>query len=421
MNSYHRLYSRNMRKILILLTILLPVLLVVAALLWSLGFFTRAQPVNLVEVSMAPLQRSLTTNGKIEAEKVRELRSPAAGFCRRTTVRDGVLLKAGQEILRIEDPSLPSQMAAAQAELEAARLDLRDVERGPSADDLGQAEAEVGRARLAAANARKILETNEWLLARQAIARHEVEQSRHNLAEAEQAVSAAQEHVAGLKKRFGEADLARARARLDAAQVRLQFLRDGEGRLVLRAPADGTLYQYEVKDGAFLNAGELVGLFADLTHLRLRAYVDEPDIGQVAIGEKVIIRWDARPNEEWTGSVMHLPVQVVALGTRSVADVLCSLENPKSTLLTNVNVDVEIQVPQGPDAVSLPRGVVFPEGKREFVWRIKQGKAEKSYVETGRGTSSRIEIKKGLVVGDTVIDPGDTILTEGLNVQAVKK
>jgi HlyD family secretion protein len=410
-----------MRKILILLTILLPVLLVVAALLWSLGFFTRAQPVNLVEVSMAPLQRTLATNGKIEAEKVRELRSPSAGFCRRTGVRDGMPLKAGQEILRIEDPSLPSQTAAAQAELEAARLDLREVQRGPSADDLGQAEAEVARARLAAENARKVLEINEGLLARQAIARSEVEQSRYNLAAAEQAVSAAQDHVAGLKKRFGEADLVRARARLDAAQARLQYLRDGEGRLALRAPADGTLYQYEVKDGAFLNAGELVGLFADLTRLRLRAYVDEPDIGQVAVGEKVIIRWDARPLEEWTGTVVHLPVQVVTLGTRSVAEVLCDLENPNSTLLSNVNVDIEIQVPQGPAVVSLPRGVVFPEGKKEFVWRIDQGKAVRSYVQTGRGTSSRIEIKGGLAVGDKVIDPGDTILNEGLRVQAVTK
>jgi membrane fusion protein (multidrug efflux system) len=111
----------------------------------------------------------------------------------------------------------------------------------------------------------------------------------------------------------------------------------------------------------------------------------------------------------------------VAQGTRSVAEVLCSLENPKSTLMSNVNVDVEFQVPEGPAVVSLPRGVVFPEGKREFVWMIERGKAVKRYVQTGRGTSARIEIAGGLSVGDMVIDSGDTLLNEGLKVQAVTK
>ena len=69
-----------MRKVLILLTIILPTLLVVAALLWSMGVFTKSLPVDQVDVSMATLQRSITTNGKVEAEKTYDLRAPIAGI-----------------------------------------------------------------------------------------------------------------------------------------------------------------------------------------------------------------------------------------------------------------------------------------------------------------------------------------------------
>jgi HlyD family secretion protein len=410
-----------MRRILILLIVILPTLLVVATLLWSLGVFTKAQSVALAEVSLSSLHRSVITNGKIEAEKIYELRAPMAGICRRTEARDGMRLQQGQAILRIEEPSLPAQMAAAQAELDAAHLDLRDIQRGPTQEELNQADAASTRARLAVDNTRKLLEANEWLLARNAISRFEVEQNRRSLAEAEQALSASLRHLEDLKKRFGDLDLRRARSRMEAAQARIKLLQENEARQIVRAPVNGTLYQFDVKDGAYLNIGDPIGLLADLTKLRLKAYVDEPDIGQVAVGEQVLVRWDAHPQDQWQGVVVHLPPQVVALGTRSVAEVLCSIENPKGTLMSNINVDVEIEAPEEPAVDSLPRAVVLPEGKKEFVWVISDGKAAKRYVETGRSTSTRIEITRGLTLGEKVIDPVDDLISEGLKVQARTK
>lgn len=407
-----------MKKILVILIILVPTFIVVGSLLWSLGFFTKAQIVDLVAVAPASLQRRVATNGKIEAEKITELRAPLSGICRRIEAADGARLKKGAPVLRIDDPALASTVAAAQAEVESARLDLRDVTRGPAQEELTRAESEVSRTKLAVENARKVAQTNEWLLARNAITRYEADQSRQALADAEQSFAAAQAQAASLKNRFGEADLRRARARVEAAQARLRFLDEYTGRLIVRAPVEGTLYQFDVKDGAFLNAGDLIGLMADLSHLRLKAYVDEPDIGQVAVGEKVRIRWDARPQEEWLGVVVRMPAQVVALGTRSVAEVLCSIENPGSTLLANVNVDVEIRGPEVAVAASLPRSVVFPDGKRDFVWVIDREKAARRTIQTGRSTNDTIEVTGGLSVGDMVINPGDRVISAGLKVRA---
>ncbi len=407
-----------MKKALLLLSLIVPTLVVVALLFWTTGYFAKAQLIDLAEVTRAPLHRTIGTNGKIEADRISDLRAPLPGTCSRLSVPEGAHLRKGQEILRIDDPSLPSQLAAAQAEFDAAQLDLHEVERGPAPEEIDQAKSDAVRAKLAVDNARKILETNEWLLARAAISRNDVEQSQHALLAAEQELAAAQTKLEDLKSKYGELDLRRARSRIEAGQARLRFLKETLDRLIVRAPEEGTLYQLRVKEGAYLNAGDPIGLLADLSHLRVRAFVDEPEIGQVAIEDKITIHWDAHPRERWDGVVTKMPAEVVALGTRSVAEVLCSIINPQSTLIPNINVDVEIQAAEGPAVPSLPRAVVFPEGSKEFVWLEVEGKAMKHYIQTGQSTSARIEVTGGLSLGDKVIDPDDLAITEGAKVRA---
>lgn len=410
-----------MKKMLIWLIIVVPTLLVASTLLWTAGLFKKAEPVEVVEVKLAALHRSISTNGKVEAEQVYDLRASGAGICRWTEVREGLRLAQGQAIVRIEDALLPAQKAAAQSELDAALLALRDIERGPAAEERSQADAEAARAQLAVDHARKLVEANAWLLARDAISRFEVEQSRKGLAEAEQALKAAQQKREDMRGRYDAHDRRNAQSRLAAAQARIQYLAGYESRMVVRAPSDGTLVALAVKDGAYLNAGEAIGLFADLGRLRLRAYVDEPDLGQVAPGENVVIRWDAHPQERWRGKVRRLPAQVSELGTRSVAQVLCSIDDPAGMLLPNINVDVEIETRPGAPVKSLPRGVVFLDGSREYVWMVQSGKLARHTVQTGRSASDRIEIVRGLEAGDKVVDPGDAVMSEGVKVTVKTK
>jgi RND family efflux transporter MFP subunit len=219
-----------------------------------------------------------------------------------------------------------------------------------------------------------------------------------------------------MRSRYGELERRRAQSRVAAAQARIQYLDDYTNRLVLRAPADGTLYQLSVRDGSFVNTGDSIGLFADLSRLRLRAYVDEPDIGLVSIDQPMAVQWDAHPQERWKGRVTQLAAQVSELGSRSVAQVLGSIEDPKGMLLPNVNVDVEIEVPQTAPVKSLPRTVVFPDGNREFVWIVRSERPAKYYIQTGRSTSAMIEITGGLEVGDKVIDPGDMLISERMKI-----
>ena len=56
------------------------------------------------------------------------------------------------------------------------------------------------------------------------------------------------------------------------------------------------------------------------------AYFDEPDIGQLAVGEAVSIAWNARPGQVWHGHVTRIPTTVVQYTTRTVGETLIEID-----------------------------------------------------------------------------------------------
>ena len=402
-------------------SILLIVVVAVALLLWWNGAFSSASSVRVVEVQMEYLQSSVSTNGKIEARKVFQLHAPLSGSCKNILLHQGDEVNAGQVILTIDAPSLQSEMAAARAELEDAQLDLRNIQRGPTPEELNQAGAEISRYQLELDNARKTLQTDEWLLQRNAISKEEVEMSARQIGLLEQSLNAAIVHREDIRKRYDDDDRRRASLRVAAAEAQLRFLEEKARNLVLRSRISGTLLSFNLKDGAFVNAGDLIGVVSDLHQLQARVFVDEPDLGRVAKGSPVTVTWDAYPQESWEGTVRSIPSEVVPYGNRTVGEVLCDIEDPSDRLITNINVDVQILQGQSQQVPSLPRDAVFPDGKDFYVWVIRDGRAEKQIIKTGRSTIDRIEVTSGISQGDEVIVPDETPITAGIKVQVAGK
>lgn len=408
-----------MKKALIVFLVLAVLILIAISLYWWLDS-RNIKTVSVTRVRLSDLRVTVNTNGQIEAEKIFELRTPAAGICRRIFAKEGERLRQGQPVVEIDAESLRSDLAAARLELAAAEVDARDVRRGPVPEELDQAEADVGKARLEEDHARVAVESNEQLLARGAISRYELEQSRLALARAEKSLAAATTRRDDLKARFDDRDRQRAAARVEAAHERIRYLEGMVGRMTIRAPADGTLYQFQLKDGTYLNSGDLVGLLADLDHLRLKAFVDEPELGKIAPDAPVVIRWNGLPGQRWKARVSLIPSQVVSHGTRSVAEVLCRIENPLEGLRPNIHVDVEILAQDGREVPVLPRSAVFSEAQGQFVWVVRNDRVRKLAVETGRSTSDLVQMTRGLAVGDEVIVPSDVPLYDGMRARVAE-
>jgi HlyD family secretion protein len=197
-----------------------------------------------------------------------------------------------------------------------------------------------------------------------------------------------------------------------------------QGRIT--APADGTLYSMPAKAGDFVKLGDLLAEMADLHKVRVRAFIDEPELGVLEENQPVKITWDALPNKTWSGKTEIIPKQVVARNTRSVGELLCSVNNDKLELLPNINVNVRINSRERIGVLSVPRGAVEAEGGRRYVFVVRMnqlgvGKStlEKREIHVGIADASNYEVVSGLQEGELVALPGDVDLRDGMDVIVV--
>ena len=105
---------------------------------------------------------------------------------------------------------------------------------------------------------------------------------------------------------------------------------------------NGSAFREEARVSAL--SAPVAGQIGDTIRVRVRAFVDEPEMGLLAERQLVEITWDAQPGRVWNGKTEILPKAVVARGSRSVGEVICSVDNAKLELLPNINVNVVVRV-----------------------------------------------------------------------------
>jgi RND family efflux transporter MFP subunit len=207
------------------------------------------------------------------------------------------------------------------------------------------------------------------------------------------------------------------------AQSDVAALEDKVQQGRIRASIDGTLYAMPVHEGDFVKVGDLLAEMADLHQVRVRAFIDEPEMGALEPDEPVKITWDALPNRAWEGKTEIIPKQVVARGLRNVGELLCSVRNDKLELLPNTNVNVRINLKERLNVLSVTRGAVETENSQRYVFVVRdsvgQSRLEKRLIQVGIADATNYEIVSGLREGEVVAIPGDVELRDGMGVKVV--
>jgi multidrug efflux pump subunit AcrA (membrane-fusion protein) len=112
----------------------------------------------------------------------------------------------------------------------------------------------------------------------------------------------------------------------------------------------------------------------------------------------------------------------VARGSRSVGELLCTVDNDKLELLPNINVNVRINSKERDNVLTVPRGTVEGEGSKRYVYVVKRGelgktKLEKREIQVGIADSTNYEVVSGLNAGEMIALPGDVDLKDGMPVR----
>jgi HlyD family secretion protein len=387
-----------------------------ALVIWVFARKTELPRVPFAKASRETISNTLSTNGKVEPIEYVDIHVQEPGLVTRVLVHNGDTVREGQTLAELSQTGLTQDLAAAEARAAQARAELQSYTSGGRSSDVADLNASLARLQASRDQAQRNLQSLERLQKQQAATAYEVQQ-------AQQALNDIDVQIRGLQQRrgalVGRNDLAAAQARLREAEASVSLAKQRLAQNIITSPMSGVIYALPAREGAYLNAGDAVASVGKLNPVRVRVYVDEPEIGHIAPGEPVRITWDALPGREWHGAVQKLPTAIVALGSRQVGEVLCTIDNPERELLpgTNVNAFILTQVVQ--NALTIPRnairhdsgvGVYVLSGNNTIRWQN---------VRTGVSEALKVEVVSGLKEGDAVAEATDQPLHAGEKVDPV--
>lgn len=391
-------------------------MLAVLAVLYSY-FHQTPVKVRAVAVERGPIRSLVSTNGKIEPIQNFEAHAPIATTVKSLLVKEGDHVRKGQLLLQLDDADIRTQAARARAQLKAAQANQSALTHEGTQEEVLTLNAELVKARGARDVAQHKLDALHRLQQDGAASPGEIRQAEDALQSAQADVTLLEQKQ---KDRYSKPEAARIEAQTAEAQAAYDAAEDALLKSSRRAPFDGIVYSLPVKQGAFVQAGDLLLQEADLSRVRVRAFVDEPDVGRLQAGQRVEITWDAIPGRIWTGSVDTVPSTVRLRLSRNVGETTCVVDNKDLRLLPDVNVGVTIVVAEHSNVLTLQRDALRIDESKPYVYRIVDNHLKRQTIEFSLQNLTRVEITSGLSEGDLVALPAeDKPLFEGAAVKVV--
>ena len=358
----------NKKKI----TITVGVVAVIAIAAWSFFGGKKDEQVSYATatVAKANISTTVTATGTIEPITSVTVGTQVSGIISHIYVDYNSIVKKGQVIAELDRTTLLSELASAKAQLSSAQASLTYQK----------------------AN----YERQKALYNKGLISANDYEQARLTYEQAKQTVHTSTEQVTKAQTNLGYA--------------------------TITSPIDGVVLAKSVEEGqtvaASYNTPELFTIAQDLTRMQVVADVDEADIADVRVGERVTFTVDAYPDDTFNGTVTQVRQEATTESNVVTYEVVISAPNADLKLKPGLTASVTIYTKELKDvtAVSAKALKFSPNEKlltkdqsiqdcdaKAKVWTLENNVFKAHAVTTGTSDGITTEIKSGAKVGQKVI------------------
>jgi HlyD family secretion protein len=366
---------------------------------------------------------TVEASGSLEAQPFAKLDWKTSGVVESVNAQAGDFVKAGDILVTLQPSSTSASIVSAQADLVNAQKDLDDLLH--SGTDAAQAAIDLKTARedYDAANTYfEYLQTNKKVPL--TTTELELQQTRNGyqyvyktksfrgsatgdmLVEAQNDLALkkaefedAQRAYDRLKEGPNPQDVTAAQAQVDAAQATVNSLS-------IVASFDGQVLSVDNHIGDLVGAGDLSVNLANMDHLYVETKVDESDIANIKLGNSVEVTLDAVSGLTLKGSVTAInPVGEDVSGLIKYT-VRVDLDKVKRGIFLplGTTANVVIKLKDASASLAVPITAIQNDSQGEYVWVLQ-----------GDGSSKRINVVSGAIVGSQVVVSGD--LTAGDRIQ----
>jgi HlyD family secretion protein len=392
-------------------------LAIVALIIVSIGYYacvgtSKSQQFQVAKASRRDIRMIINTNGIIEPVDRTQIYSPMDAFVRAIPVSEGAEIVRGQVLMRLEADQIRTNLAAARAALLEARRQSQVISAGPLKEEISAVDASIAENDLQLNQLVQDLKDEESLEKKGAVPKDSINKLKNQQRQLQLRSDSLKTKKQDLFARNSEIEKELVQAKAAELAKQVESLEQEIQAESIPAPGSGLLYSLAVKPGAFVSKGQLLAEIYRPGNVRLRAYVDEPDLGRIRKGQPATIEWTGMPDRRWTGAVEKPAEQVVAMNNRSIGYVLCSIANEPKELIPNLNVQVEITTALKSNTLVVPKSAVFNRDGKPVVLLSEGVNTVVKPVECGLFNSKEIEILAGIKEGDSVVtNPGEVKTT----------
>jgi HlyD family secretion protein len=432
------------------------VLLIVVALVYF-GYYqfvgsnqaTAAEGMQTAVVERGTLRVSVDATGSVAPETRLELNFKSAGRVAEIMVEEGDQVEAEESLARLETADLEQALIQAQASLAISEAQLAQTEDGPSAEDLASAwaalesaladyeevkagpsqeditvdKADMEKARIALEKAQADYDKISWQTGlgattqastlQQASVDYERARAQYELTvdhptdselkQAEAQIAQARATLAALEEEPTSEELVIARAQVTQARSALTQAQLNLEEATLVAPFDGTVVDVNIEVGQMVNSGTPVIVLTNLTNYYVDLYVDETEIGQVQIGQPVLITPDAFPDEEIEGEVMAIKSIGTVSGGIVTYEVRVEIASTEVPIKPDMTASATVVVEEKENVLLIPNRAIRREGDVEYAEVLVGTEVRRVAIATGASNDAVTEVTAGLEQGDLVV------------------
>lgn len=377
-----------------IIAIIAALALVVIAV-FAIVFARRAPQVETAAVREAGSAQAavLNASGYVTPRRRATVSAKVTGKVRDVLIDEGMHVDSGQILSRLDDVDAVASLRAATAEQSVATAAVNDVE-------------------VQLANARRTLERDKGLRAREFV-------SQEVLDNAETAVESL------------EAQLALAHERIGAAERAVDIARQNVENCVVRAPFAGIIVSKDAQPGEMVSPISAGGGFTrtgiativDMRSLEIEVDVNESYIARVRPGQRIEAVLDAYP--DWRIPAKVRTVIPTADREKATVKVRISFDALDPRILPDMGVKVSF-LESALDTTAahialVPKDAVRGEGSERYVYVVKNGRVDRRAVQTGRDRGGDVEIASGLRSGEWVVVRPDGVFRDGTQVSVTNR
>ena len=375
--------------------VMLVVLAAVGAGAW--WWMTRARPLEVetaaVTTRAAGTQAAvLNASGYVTARRRATVSSKITGKVVQVNVEEGMAVKEGQVLARLDDVTLRASLALSQAQAEAARGALRETE-------------------VRLAEARVLLGRRQQLAKDGLITEAEFDAAKAEVESLDARLAAAREQVS-----VAESQIALERTNLENTVIRAPF----SGVAISKDAQPGEMVSPVSAGGGFTRTG--ISTIVDMASLEIEVDVNESYINRVKANQKTEAVLDAYP--DWIIPSHVINIVPTADRQKATVRVRIAFDMLDPRILPDMGVKVTFlreaaDANDGESARSIalvPKGAIKTEGEQTYIFVVQGDVVDRRAVKIGGTDGDRLEVLAGVQSGDRVVVSPPAELTSGAQV-----